>query len=205
MAESEDLVRGMKLSDMTGPEGMSAFEEWQLNGGVGGWEDFMDSLKGPKGDVGPQGPKGDTGLTGATGPKGDTGAQGPKGDTGETGPKGDTGNAGTTGAAGDTRVKYRNTVDVSAQSSGTYTLTGINLGAGLFTNRPIVSVDVESSSGVITARHVITGTASTGYIVTITLTAMKSAIDVSLSALLNISLLATSMPALKLHIIATEP
>lgn len=179
-----------------GPEGESTYEEWLDQGHTGTWNDFMSTLRG---DTGPQGPKGDTG------PAGPTGATGPKGDNGSTGPKGDTGTAGATGAAGDTKVKYRNVVDVSAQTSGTYTLAGINLGAGRFASRPIVSVDVECSSGVITARHVLTGDATTGFIVTITLTAMKAAIDVSLSALLNISLLATSIPALKLHIIATEP
>ena len=55
---------------------------------------IFNSLKGEKGDQGPQGlqgPKGDTGETGPQGPKGDkgeTGAQGPKGDTGATGPQG---------------------------------------------------------------------------------------------------------------------
>lgn len=65
-------------------------------------------LQGPKGDTGetgPQGPKGDKGETGAQGPKGDTGLQGPqgeKGETGEQGPKGDTGAIGPQGPKGDT-------------------------------------------------------------------------------------------------------
>ena len=49
------------------------------------------SVKGPKGDTGPQGPKGDTGAIGATGP------QGPKGDTGPQGPQGEQGPAGENG------------------------------------------------------------------------------------------------------------
>lgn len=49
------------------------------------------TIRGQKGDPGPQGPKGDRGETGATGsqgPKGDTGATGA---TGAQGPKGDSG------------------------------------------------------------------------------------------------------------------
>lgn len=71
---------------------------------------IFNSLKGEKGDQGPQGlqgPKGDTGETGPQGPKGDkgeTGAQGPQGEKGETGaqgPKGDTGATGPQGPKGD--------------------------------------------------------------------------------------------------------
>lgn len=60
---------------------------------------IFNSLKGEKGDQGPQGlqgPKGDTGETGPQGPKGDkgeTGAQGPKGEKGETGATGPQGPA----------------------------------------------------------------------------------------------------------------
>ena len=61
------------------------------NGFVGTEEEWLESIRGPAGEAGPQGPKGDTGATGAQGAKGDTGAQGPKGDTGAQGPKGDTG------------------------------------------------------------------------------------------------------------------
>ena len=61
------------------------------NGFAGTEEEWLESIRGPAGDMGPQGPKGDTGATGAQGPKGDTGAQGPKGDTGAQGPKGDMG------------------------------------------------------------------------------------------------------------------
>ena len=63
-------------------------------------------LQGPKGDTGetgPQGPKGDKGETGLQGPKGekgDTGLQGPKGETGATGPQGPKGEKGETGATG---------------------------------------------------------------------------------------------------------
>ena len=68
---------------------------------------IFNSLKGEKGDQGPQGlqgPKGDTGETGPQGPKGDIGLQGPqgeKGETGEQGPKGATGAIGPQGPKGD--------------------------------------------------------------------------------------------------------
>lgn len=60
-------------------------------------------LKGDKGDTGTQGIQGVQGIKGDTGPKGDTGAQGLKGDTGQQGiqgPKGDKGDTGATGPAG---------------------------------------------------------------------------------------------------------
>lgn len=55
---------------------------------------IFNSLKGEKGDQGPQGlqgPKGEKGETGEQGPKGEkgeTGATGPKGDRGDVGPQG---------------------------------------------------------------------------------------------------------------------
>lgn len=67
---------------------------------------IFNSLKGEKGDQGPQGiqgPKGDTGETGPQGPKGDkgeTGAQGPQGEKGETGAQGPKGETGATGPQG---------------------------------------------------------------------------------------------------------
>lgn len=64
---------------------------------------IFNSLKGEKGDQGPQGVQGAKGETGAQGPKGDkgeTGAQGPKGDTGATGATGPKGDKGETGAQG---------------------------------------------------------------------------------------------------------
>lgn len=183
-----------------GPEGESTYEEWLDQGHTGTWDDFMETLHGatgptgPKGDTGPQGPKGDTG---ATGPKGDTGTAGAVGATGATGAKGDT---------GDARVKYRNTIDVAAQSTGTYTVPAINLGANIFTASPVVFATLESSStlNMDEPKIVVGGTATIGFTVTITLTARKTALDISLSALLNISLLASAIPALKIHLIAVE-
>ena len=74
------------IGSLQGKDGKSAYQIWLDNGNKGTEQDFLNSLKGPKGDTGAtgaQGPKGDTGATGPKGDKGDTGAQGPKGDTGE--------------------------------------------------------------------------------------------------------------------------
>ena len=99
-----------------GADGKSAFEIWkEQEGNADKTEtDFLNSLKGEKGDkgdTGEQGPKGDTGEQGPkgdTGEKGETGAQGPqgeKGDTGEQGPAGADGAAGAKGDKGDTGAK----------------------------------------------------------------------------------------------------
>jgi hypothetical protein len=80
-----------------GAPGLSAYQQWLADGNSGTVGDFMSSLKGPKGDNGPQGSKGDNGPqgpkgdNGSQGAKGDNGAQGPKGDAGPQGPKGDPG------------------------------------------------------------------------------------------------------------------
>ena len=62
-----------------GSAGKSAYELAQEAGFEGTQEEWLDSLIGPKGDIGPQGPKGDKGL------QGDIGPQGPKGDAGKNG------------------------------------------------------------------------------------------------------------------------
>ena len=82
-----------------GENGQSAYELWKSQEGNSDKteDDFLNSLKGEKGDAGQQGAKGDKGEQGVAGPKGDKGEQGvagPKGDKGEqgvAGPKGDTG------------------------------------------------------------------------------------------------------------------
>lgn len=73
-----------------GKDGKSAFDIWkEQEGNADKTEtDFLNSLKGEKGDkgdTGEQGPKGDMGE------KGDTGEQGPAGKDGAAGAKGDTG------------------------------------------------------------------------------------------------------------------
>lgn len=83
--------------------GASAYEIAVANGYVGTEEQWLESLKGEKGDKGDPftwndltaeqkkeliGPKGDKGDTGAQGPRGETGPQGPPGADGYTPVKG---------------------------------------------------------------------------------------------------------------------
>ena len=77
------------IGSLQGKDGKSAYQIWLDNGNKGTEQDFLNSLKGPKGD---------TGATGAAGPKGD------KGDTGATGPKGDTGEVKISGAIVPTEI-----------------------------------------------------------------------------------------------------
>jgi len=115
-----------------GPDGKSAYEVAVEQGFSGTPQEWLESLIGQQGPVGPQGiqgvvgasgPQGNVGETGSQGPqgiqgiagpvgpkgdqgvqgiKGDDGAVGPKGDIGSQGPKGDTGAQGSTGIAGPT-------------------------------------------------------------------------------------------------------
>lgn len=70
-----------------GDDGQSAYELWKAQEGNSDKteEDFLNSLKGEKGD------KGDTGEQGPQGEKGDQGEEGPAGKDGTAGAKGDTG------------------------------------------------------------------------------------------------------------------
>lgn len=67
-----------------GADGKSAFDIWkEQEGNADKTEtDFLNSLKGEKGDTGAQGPQGEKGDTGEQGPAGKDGAAGAKGDTG---------------------------------------------------------------------------------------------------------------------------
>ena len=79
---------------------LSAYLIAVKNGYKGTEKEWLESLKGEKGDPGETGPQG---LQGPPGEKGDPGAQGPKGDPGETGPQGlqgPPGEKGDTGAQG---------------------------------------------------------------------------------------------------------
>ena len=92
-------------------KGKSAYEIAVDYGFQGSMVDWMNNLKGEKGDTGEQGLKGEKGDPGEQGPIGPRGPQGLKGDLGETGPagpqglkgdKGDTGAIGAQGLKGDT-------------------------------------------------------------------------------------------------------
>ena len=94
-------------SGKDGNPGLSAYDIWSSQGNIGSVSDFLNSLKGPKGDQGErgiQGPEGPRGEQGPVGPKGDTGERGPQGDIGprgEQGPKGDPGVEGPRGFTGE--------------------------------------------------------------------------------------------------------
>lgn len=67
-----------------GENGQSAYELWKAQEGNSDKteEDFLNSLKGEKGDVGEQGSQGEKGDQGEEGPAGKDGTAGAKGDTG---------------------------------------------------------------------------------------------------------------------------
>lgn len=65
-----------------GDPGDSAYQIALSTGFEGTEEEWIASLKGPKGDTGETGPKGNTGETG---PQGEQGIKGPKGDPGTDG------------------------------------------------------------------------------------------------------------------------
>lgn len=83
-----------------GDPGDSAYQIALSTGFEGTEEEWIASLKGPKGDTGETGLQGETGPKGETGPQGEPGVQGPKGDTGETGPQGEPGIQGPKGEQG---------------------------------------------------------------------------------------------------------
>lgn len=62
-----------------GDTGKSAYQVWLDAGHSGTETEFINSLKGAKGDTGSQGPKGATGEQGPVGPQGPKGDQGPRG------------------------------------------------------------------------------------------------------------------------------
>ena len=65
--------------------GQTPYDLAKLNGFKGSLDEWLNSLKGEKGNIGPQGP---AGPQGETGPQGATGPQGPQGPQGPAGPQG---------------------------------------------------------------------------------------------------------------------
>lgn len=98
----EDFLNSLKVSTpittpggttpVPGPrghDGKSAYEiAKELDPSIGSKEDWIKSLKGPKGDPGERGQDGNPGLPGE---RGERGIPGERGETGQPGPKGDTG------------------------------------------------------------------------------------------------------------------
>ena len=105
---------------MPGENGKSAFEIAVDNGFEGTEKEWLESLKGPQGEMGPQGPAGDSAydivkkymayegtvddwikeLKGDTGEQGPQGEMGPQGPAGEQGPQGEMGPQGPAGEQG---------------------------------------------------------------------------------------------------------
>ena len=86
--------------ESTGATGKSAYEVWVDLGNTGTEQDFLDSLVGETGPIGPIGETGPIGPIGETGPIGPIGETGPVGPIGETGPVGEQGLPGTNGTDG---------------------------------------------------------------------------------------------------------
>jgi hypothetical protein len=87
-----------------------------------------------RGEQGPQGATGPQGVQGAQGPTGLTGAQGPTGATGPTGPQGPTG---LDGQPGD-KYHTTSTTTLTIVSSGTITLTTVDLGLDYSTAQTVI-------------------------------------------------------------------
>lgn len=80
--------------------GLSAYAIAVENGFRGTEEEWLESLKGPQGEIGPQGPQGEIGPKGDTGEQGPAGPQGPQGEQGPRGEQGSQGLAGSQGPQG---------------------------------------------------------------------------------------------------------
>ncbi|NUS01887.1 MAG: collagen-like protein [Nonomuraea sp.] len=103
--ETPDII----ISAARGPAGASAYQVALLHGFEGMTEaEWLATLVGPPGDIGPKGDQGDPGPQGLAGPAGADGAagpQGPKGDKGDPGTPGATGATGAQGPKGDPGVQ----------------------------------------------------------------------------------------------------
>ena len=107
-------IEGRALADAVQAirDGKSAYEVAVDNGFEGSEQEWLESLKGEKGDpgqqgpqgekgdIGPRGPKGETGDIGPRGPQGIQGIQGPQGEQGPQGPVGPQGEKGDVGPQG---------------------------------------------------------------------------------------------------------
>ena len=96
-----------------GEQGISAYQVAVENGFVGTELEWLASLVGPKGEIGPKGipgdkgEKGEPGAKGADGVNGRDGAQGPRGPQGIQGEKGEPGAQGPKGEKGDPGINGR--------------------------------------------------------------------------------------------------
>lgn len=128
-----DTLSALQAAHPTGSEGDAWFVGTSDSNVVYQWDVDHDAwvnvgtLKGPKGDTGPQGPKGDTGSQGPKGDKGNKGDTGAQGTTGPQGPKGADGITPTIGANGNWYIGDTDT-GVSAGGSELPAVTSADAG-----------------------------------------------------------------------------
>ena len=80
-AEIREMINGIAEGNgLKGEDGKSAYEIAKEQGFEGSEEEWLESLRGPQGEVGPQGPMGPQGEKGEVGPQGPMGPQGEKGE-----------------------------------------------------------------------------------------------------------------------------
>ena len=100
---AEELRVGSAV--VSGPRGYSAYEIAKQNGFEGTEQEWLNSLVGPQGEIGPKGEQGIQGIQGPVGPKGEQGMQGPKGDIGPKGEQGVQGIQGEQGPKGEQGIQ----------------------------------------------------------------------------------------------------
>lgn len=98
------------------------------------------------------------------------------------------------------RVKWART-GLQTNSSGVYS---VNFGANVFSQAPVVSVAPKMATGSYDWRYQISGSAGSGFTVTVTFVQRKNTIDISLSALLNIGLIESSPGVVTFDMSAAE-
>lgn len=107
----------------SGNYGKSAYILAKEAGFEGSEEEWLLSLKGDTGAIGPQGPQGEQGPKGEQGLQGEQGARGEQGPQGERGPQGEQGLQGEKGNTGDPGIKEAESLsDIS--EAGLYNVKG---------------------------------------------------------------------------------
>ena len=94
--------------------GLSAYQIAVINGFIGTEQEWLDSLKGEDGNIGPEGPQGPQGIEGSQGIQGIQGVQGIQGNTGPQGPQGEQGESGSSDTAEQIKDKYEQNPDTNA-------------------------------------------------------------------------------------------
>lgn len=154
------------LNVVYGKDGDSAYEIAVKNGYTGTETEWLDSLKGEKGETGAQGIQGEKGDTGAQGIQGIQGIQGEKGDKGEQGEqgiqgiqgerglKGDTGNSGVYVGSGDMPEDCNVQIDPNGavfQVEDTYSPTSSNPQSGKAVAEALTTI--QNTNGTVTSSN----------------------------------------------------